>query len=265
MPRYAVNVSILFREHRYLERFAAARAAGFDAIETWWPAGVAHDDLVAAVRDAGVGVVLMNLDGGDLAAGSRGLLSDPAHEDAFRASLPDGIELARRLGARRVNALVGLAAAGMPRADQLALATANLRRVADAAAPHGIEVLIEAINTFENGPYLVSTTAQADALRRAADRPNVRLQYDAYHMQRMEGNLAATIERHLDVIAHVQIADCPGRHEPGTGEIAYPFLLDRLDRIGYQGRVALEYEAPEGDTLASLGWLPRAQRGAQAG
>jgi hydroxypyruvate isomerase len=258
--RYAVNVSILFTEHPYLERFAAARAAGFDAVETWWPDGVDGDDVAAAAADADVDVVLMNIPAGDMAAGDRGLLGDPAREAELAAGLEPAIALARRLGAPRVNALAGLAVPGMARDDQLALVAENLRRVADAAAPHGIEVLIEAINTLENGPCLVATTAEAEALRARVARPNVRLQYDAYHMQRMEGNLVDTITRHFDAIAHVQVADCPGRAQPGTGEINYPFVLERLAALGYDGYVALEYRAPDGDTLASLDWLPLAER-----
>jgi hydroxypyruvate isomerase len=258
--RYAVNVSILFTEHPYLERFAAARAAGFDAVETWWPDGVDPDDVAAAVADADLDVALMNIPAGDMAAGDRGLLGDPAREAELRAGLEPAIELARRIGAPRINALVGLAVPGLQRDEQLALVAENLRRVADAAAPHGIEVLIEAVNTIENGPYLIATTAAADALRERVGRANVRLQYDVYHMQRMEGNLVDTITRYLPAIAHVQVADCPGRNQPGTGEINYPFVLERLAALGYDGYVALEYRAPGGDTLASLDWLPAAER-----
>ena len=124
-------------------------------------------------------------------------------------------------------------------------------------------MLIEAVNTIENGPYLIATTAQAEALRATVDRPNVRLQYDVYHMQRMEGNLVATIDRHFHQIAHVQIADAPSRHQPGTGEIAYGYVLDHLERLGYAGYVGLEYKAPDGDTLRSLDWLEPARRAAR--
>jgi hydroxypyruvate isomerase len=261
--RFAVNISILFREHAYLDRFAAARAAGFDAVESWWPGGHDPAAVADAVADAGVAVALLNTDAGDMRAGDRGLLADPARERELAENLPVAIELARRIGAPRVNALVGLAVPGLDRADQLALVRQNLRRIAKAAEPHGIEVLIEAVNTIENGPYLVATTREAEALRASVDRPNVRLQYDVYHMQRMEGDLCATIERHLDRIAHVQIADAPGRHQPGTGEIAYEFVLGHLARIGYRGYVGLEYTAPDGDTLASIEWLPVERRGAR--
>ena len=264
MIRYAVNVSILFREMPYLERFAAARAAGFDAVETWWPSGVDHDEIVAAVEDADVDVVLMNLGAGEMASGDRGLLADPLRTEEFERNLPEALDLARRVRAPRVNALVGLALAGADRADQLRLVTTNLRRVADAASESGIAVLIEAINTIENGPYLVATSAEADALRRQVARSNVWLQYDAYHMQRMEGDVLQTIERYLEVIAHVQIADSPGRNQPGTGEIPYPSFLARLEALGYAGHVALEYQAPDGDTSASLEWLPRSLRSARA-
>jgi hydroxypyruvate isomerase len=261
--RYAVNVSMLFTELPFLERFAAVRAAGFDAVEMWWPRGADLDAVAAAITDAGVDVALMNLDGGDLEAGQRGLLADPRRDQQVSESITVGLAFAQRIGARRVNALVGLAVDDEPPGDQLQRVAANLRRIADAAAARGIRVLIEAINTIENGPYLVATTADADQLRRTVDRPNVRLQYDAYHMQRMEGNLTATVERYLAVIDHIQIADCPGRNQPGTGEIAYPFLLGRLATLGYDGYVGLEYRAATSDTTGSFAWLPREQRAAR--
>jgi hydroxypyruvate isomerase len=262
--RFAANISILFQEHAYLDRFAAARAAGFDAVESWWPRGEDPSDVAAAVAEADLDVALLNTDAGDMAAGDRGLLADPGRERELADNIPVAIELARRVGAARMNALVGLASPDMDRADQLALVRDNLRRIARAAEPHGIEVLIEAVNTIENGPYLISTTAQAEELRATVDRPNVRLQYDVYHMQRMEGNLIATIDRHFPQIAHVQIADSPSRHQPGSGEIAYGYLLDHLERLGYAGYVGLEYKAPDGDTLRSLDWLAPARRAARS-
>jgi hydroxypyruvate isomerase len=263
--RFAANISILFQEHAYLDRFAAARAAGFDTVESWWPQGADPSDVAAAITDANLDVALLNMGAGDMAAGDRGLLADPARERELAVNIPIAIELARRVGAPRLNALVGLASPDMDRVDQLALARDNLRRIARAAEPHGIEVMIEAINTIENGPYLIATTAQAEQLRAAVDRPNVRLQYDVDHMQRMEGNLISTIDRHFRHIAHIQIADSPFRQQPGTGEIAYGYVLGHLERLGYTGYVGLEYKAPDGDTLRSLDWLAPARRAARAG
>jgi hydroxypyruvate isomerase len=258
--RFAVNVSILFKEVPFLERFARARAAGFGAVEFWWPAGEDLGDVRAAVRDAGLAVALINFDAGDMPAGDRGLLSDPDRAQLFRDNVPVALELAQDLGCRRLNALVGLELAPERREEQLALARENVGWAADRAAEVGAEVLIEAVNTFENGPYLLHTTRQAAAFVRAVGRPNVTLQYDAYHMQRMEGNLVATLREHIGEIAHVQVADSPGRGEPGTGEINYPFVLAALEELGYDGYVGLEYNPTTAATEDSLGWLPEPVR-----
>lgn len=264
MPRFSINTSLLYAEVPFLERFVHAARAGFDTVEFWWPAADALASIEDAVRDAGVGVVLINFDAGDMAAGDRGLLSDPARVDAFRANVPVALALAERLGCRMLNALVGLELAGLGREEQLALGRENVAWAADEAAAIGASVLIEAVNTIENGPYLVSTTAEALAFVHAVGRPNVALQYDAYHMQRMEGNLAATLREHVSDIAHIQIADSPGRGEPGTGEINFDFLLRTIDELGYDGLVGLEYRPSGGSTDDSLAWLPREARAAGA-
>ncbi len=254
--RFCANVSMLFKEAPFLGRFERAARAGFRAVEFWWPAGEALDEVEAAIRAAGVEVVLFNFDAGDMAAGDRGLLSDADRAHGFRENVPVALGLARRVGCRRLNALVGLERAPAERDAQLALAAENVRWAADEAAPHGIDIMVEAVNTFENGPYLVATTRAAAAFIDAVGRPNVRIQYDAYHMQRMEGNLVPTITEYLPRIGHVQIADPPGRGEPGTGEISFPFVLAALDRLGYDGWVGLEYTPTTATTEASLAWMP---------
>jgi hydroxypyruvate isomerase len=251
--RFAANVSILFKEAPFLERFGRAAAAGLSAVEFWWPPEPL-DEVEAAIREAGLEVALFNFYAGDMPAGDRGLPSDPGRQHEFRENVPVALELAQRLGVRRLNALVGLDKGD--RAGRLNLAAENIAWAADEAAQIGAEVLIEAVNTFENGPYLVPTTKDALALVQTIDRPNVRLQYDAYHMQRMEGNLVATIEQFLPRIAHIQIADSPGRGEPGTGEIHYPFVLDAIDRLGYDGWIGLEYNPTTATTEESLAWMP---------
>lgn len=257
--RFSINISILFTEAPLLERFGLAARAGFGAVELWWPRGEDLGAVTAAARDAGVDTVLLNFDAGDMPAGDRGLLSDPDRHEAFRDNVPVALELANALGCRRLNALVGTQLPERTREEQIALAVDNVRYAADRAREQDAEVLIEAVNTFENGPYLLSRTADAAAFVREVDRPNVRLQYDAYHMQRMEGNLAATIRAHAADIAHVQIADSPDRHEPGTGEINYPYLFGVLEEVGYDGYIGLEYKA-RASTEESLSWLPREQR-----
>lgn len=254
--KFCANVSILFKDTPFLERFERAAAAGFGAVEFWWPAGESLDEVEDAIARAGLQVALFNFDAGDMAAGDRGLLSDPDRFERFRENVPVALSLAERLGCPRLNALVGLERSPAEREPQLELAAENVRFAADHAALLGIDITIEAVNTFENGPYLVHTTRQAAAFADRVDRPNVRLQYDAYHMQRMEGNLVATFEEFLPRIAHVQIADSPGRGEPGTGEINYPFVLDAIDRLGYVGWIGLEYNPTTQTTEESLAWMP---------
>lgn len=256
MIRFCANLSLLFGEVPFLERFARAARAGFDAVEFWWPSGEDLGQVEAAIADSGVEVVLFNLDAGDMAAGDRGLLGDPSRHDEFLANLPVALELADRVGCGQLNALLGLELPGMDAADQLELAAENLRFAAAQAAPADIRLLVEAINTFDNGPYLVSHTAAAADLIASVGRANVGLQYDVFHMQRMEGNLAETIRGHRELIGHVQIADCPGRGEPGTGEINFPFLFGVLEEIGYGGHVGLEYIPTTDRTEQSLGWMP---------
>ena len=261
--RFCANVSILFKEAPFLERFERARRAGFSAVEFWWPAEPL-DEVEAAIAEAGVSVALFNFFAGDMPAGDRGLLSDPDRADGFRANVPVALELAERLGCPRLNALVGLERAPGERARQLALAAENVRWAADQAAERGVDVLIEAVNTWENGPYLLATTRQAAAFVAGVDRPNVKLQYDAYHMQRMEGNLVATLTEFAPQIAHIQVADSPGRGEPGTGEINYPFVLDAVEALGYEGWIGLEYNPTTATTEESLRWLPHDRGGVVA-
>src|SRR3954452_1538575 len=244
--QFCANISLLFTEVPFLERFAAARSAGFDAVELWWPRGEDLDAVEAAVADAGVEVVLLNFDAGDMPAGDRGLFSDPARAAELEANLPVALAFADAIGCRRLNALLGF--------GSLDLARENVQRVADLAGEKTI--LIEAVNSFENGPYLLTNTRDSASFVRSTGRDNVRVQYDAYHMQRMEGNLLPTIAEHLDLIGHVQIADAPGRGEPGTGEIDYEYLLPKLDELGYDGWVGLEYK-PTGATVDTLSWMER--------
>jgi hydroxypyruvate isomerase len=259
--RFSANVSILFKDSPFLERFRRAADAGFTAVEMWWPRGEDLGAVEAAVRDAGVRVVLLNFDAGDMPAGDRGLLSDPARHHRFRDNVPVALDLARRLGCRRLNALAGHALADVDAEAQLGLAAANVAWAADQARDIGARVLIEAVNTFENGPYLLPTTRAAAAFVDRVGRENVALQYDAYHMQRMEGNLVATLREHLDRIAHIQVADSPDRGEPGTGEIDYAFVLGAVERLGYDGYVGLEYNPTTERTEDSLDWLPAPARG----
>ncbi|MDQ3911323.1 MAG: TIM barrel protein [Actinomycetota bacterium] len=258
--KFSANVSILFEEVPFVERFERAREAGFSAVEFWWPSGEDLGEVESAVRDAGLKVALFNFDAGDMPGGDRGLLSDPERTRQFRENVPVALELAKRLGCRRLNALVGHELEGMKREEQLELAQENSAFAADRASEHGTEVLIEAVNTFENGPYLLYTTVQAAEFVKSVERENVKLQYDVYHMQRMEGNLVATLREYIAKIAHVQVADSPGRGEPGTGEINYPYVFGALEDLGYDGYLGLEYNPTLPTTEESLWWLPKELR-----
>ena len=259
--RFSANVSILFKEVPLLERFGRAAEAGFRAVEFWWPAGVDLGEVERAVGEAGIEVALFNFDAGDMPAGDRGLVSDPDREEQFRENVPVALELARALGCRRMNVLAGHEIGGMSCEEQLGLARENVRFAAERAEEAGVTVMVEAVNTFENGPYLLYTTAQAVEFVRSVERENVRIQHDFYHMQRMEGNLVANLREHIGMIGHVQIADSPGRGEPGTGEIHHPYVLAALEDLGYDGFVGLEYNPTTPTTEESLDWLPRDLRG----
>ncbi len=260
--RFSANVSILFKEVPFLERFGRASEAGFSAVEFWWPSGEDLGEVERAIGDAGLTVALFNFDAGDMPNGERGLVGDPERVEQFRENVPVALDLAQRLGCRRMNVLAGHEKDGMGREEQLALARENVAFAADAAREANVTVMVEAVNTFENGPYLLYTTRQAVEFVKGVGRENVKIQHDFYHMQRMEGNLVATLRDNIGHIGHVQVADSPGRGEPGTGEIHYPYVLAELESLGYDGYVGLEYNPTTGTTEESFGWLPEELRGA---
>src|SRR5918997_1886632 len=259
--RFCVNVSILFKEVPFLERFRRAADAGFSAVEFWWPLGEDLGELEEAVKGAGLTDALFNCYAGDMPAGDIGLLSDPGRQEGFRENVPVALELAQGLGCSRLNALVGQEIAGMSREEQLDLARENVRWAAGRAAEYGVEVLVEAVNTFENGAYLLYRTDDAERFVASVGAANVKLQHDFYHMQRMEGNLEVTLRRHIGEIGHVQVADSPGRGEPGTGEIHYPYVFGVLEELGYEGYVGLEYNPTTERTEDSFAWIPQSLRG----
>jgi hydroxypyruvate isomerase len=259
--RFCVNVSILFKEAPFLERFGRVRDADFSAVEFWWPGGEDLDEVEGAIKEADLSVALFNFYAGDMPAGDRGLVSDPERQDQFRENVPVALELARSLQCGRLNVLVGHEGPGMSREERLNLARKNVAWAADQAAEQGVGVVVEAVNTFENGPYLLYTTQDAVEFVESVGRENVKLQHDFYHMQRMEGNLSVTLRRHIGGIGHVQVADSPGRGEPGTGEIHYPYLFGVLEELGYEGYVGLEYNPTTERTEESFAWIPEGLRG----
>jgi hydroxypyruvate isomerase len=253
--RFAPNLSLLWARQSFAERFERAARAGFTAVELWWPGDEAAKQIPDLIARWGLELALLNFDAGDMAAGDRGLASDPEQVRRLREHVPQALDIARACGCRRLNLLIGLRQERYSLAEQLRCAQENLVWTADQAAQAGVTVLVEAINSFENGPYLVTTTPAAARLIGEVDRPNVRIQYDCYHMQRMEGNLTATLDAYRDLIDHIQIADSPDRHEPGTGEINYRYVLDHIDRLGYTGYIGLEYRPSTAGVEESFGWL----------
>jgi len=253
MVKLAANLSMLFTELPFLDRFAAAADAGFGAVEFLFPYEHSPDEIVRALRTNRLELALFNLPAGDWAGGMRGLAALPGREAECRAGAALALDYARAAGCRRLHLMAGITAGLDPQACRAAM-VANLRHAAQLVEGDGIEILLEPINTRVDMPgYFHDTTAAALGLIAEAGCPNVKLQYDIYHMQIMEGDLARTIARLLPSIGHVQLADNPGRGEPGTGEIAYPWLLGHIDSLGYEGFVGCEYR-PVAGTAAGLGW-----------
>jgi len=265
MPKFAANLSFLFTDAPFPERFARALAAGFAGVEYLfpydWPAGEVADWLAAA----GAEQVLFNLPAGDWAAGERGLACLPGRRGEFAESVELALDYALQLDCQRLHCMAGLCPAGVADAELAATYIANLRHAADRLATIGATVTIEPINSRIDMPgYWLDDIGRALYLLDAIGRDNVKLQLDLYHAQIIQGDLARTLETNINRIAHIQIADNPGRHEPGTGEIQYPYLFDLLDRLGYAGWVGCEYK-PLTTTEAGLDWLPHPKAASRGG
>jgi len=253
MPRFAASLSMMFGELPLERRFAAAARAGFRGVEIQAPYDHDAGELARLAAEAGVEVVLINLPAGDAAAGDRGLAGMPGREAEFDAAVDRGLAYARALGCRRLHAMAGVPPVGASTEACEAVMVANLRRACAVAAAEGMTLLVEPINGRDMPGYLVSRQHQARRIVDTVAMANCRVQFDLYHCQNMEGDLARHLEAQLPVIGHIQIADNPGRNEPGTGEINYPFLFGMIDRLGWDGWVGCEYK-PRGDTAAGLGW-----------
>ncbi len=254
MPKFAANLTMLFNEVDFLERFGAAAAAGFTAVEYPFPYAYEHEALVERLQAHGLQQILHNLPAGDWGAGERGIGCHPDRVGEFQDGVGSTIEYAHALGCAQVNCLAGIAPNGVANDELQQTFVNNLRFAAGKLAEAGIMLLIEPINTRDIPGFYLRHTDQALSIIEEVGSDNLRLQYDIYHMQIMEGDLARTIEENLAVIGHIQLADNPGRHEPGTGEINYPYLLGHLDRIGYAGWVGCEYK-PRTTTAQGLGWV----------
>ncbi|MCC5884482.1 MAG: hydroxypyruvate isomerase [Halomonas sp.] len=254
MPKFAANLSMLFTEEDFLDRFKAAAEAGFKGVEYLFPYDYTAVEIRARLDEYGLTQVLHNLPAGDWGAGERGIACHPDRVEEFRAGVEKAIDYATVLGCKQVNCLAGIQPQGVSLEQARRTLVENLRYAAEKLAAAGILLLAEPINTRDIPGFFLNRTEQALAIFDEVGSRNLKLQYDIYHMQIMEGDLAPTIEKHLDRIAHVQLADNPGRHEPGTGEIHYPFLFAHLDRLGYDGWIGCEYK-PKTTTKEGLGWL----------
>jgi hydroxypyruvate isomerase len=253
MPRLAANLTMLFNEIDFLDRFAAAANAGFTGVEYLFP--YAYDSRVLRERLAAHGLTqaLHNLPAGNWSAGERGIACHPDRVAEFEAGVEQAIEYATALGCTRVNCLAGIAPPGVESTRARETFVRNLKYAAPRFNGAGIQLLIEPINTRDIPGFFLSRTDQAVEIIAEVGSDNLFLQYDIYHMQIMEGDLATRLERHRSLIAHIQVADTPGRHEPGTGEINFPFLLSFIDRLGYDGWVGCEYK-PAATTAGGLAW-----------
>lgn len=258
MIRFSANLSMLFTEYEFLERFAQAKQGGFNAVEFMFPYDYPKQRLRDALDSHELTHVLHNLPAGDWAKGERGIACLPARAAEFEDGVSSAIEYAKVLGNDKINCLIGKVPADVDKEKVDQTVIENLRFAAKSLAKEGIKLLVEPINPYDIPGFYLQGTRQALELIEQVGSDNLYLQYDVYHMQRTEGELAATIQKNLAKIGHIQIADNPGRHEPGTGEINYLYLLNYLDQIGYQGWIGCEY-VPKSTTSTGLGWLKQYQ------
>ncbi len=256
MPKFAANLTMLFTEVPFLDRFSRAADAGFKAVEFLFPYAYPAAQIKTRLEDCGLQLVLHNLPAGDWEAGDRGVACQPDRVEEFRDGIARAIDYAQALGVVQLNCLAGKAPPGVSEEHLRATLIGNLAYAAARLKGAGLRLLIEPVNTFDIPTFYLNRTAQAASVLAELAVDNVFIQYDIYHAQRMEGELAATMAKHLRQIGHIQLADNPGRHEPGSGEINYPFLFEYLDHAGYSGWIGCEYK-PATQTQAGLGWLQR--------
>ena len=254
MPRFAANLSMMFNEVPFPQRFAAAAAAGFKGVEFLFPYDHTPAEVAGWLQENHLENALFNMPPGDWANGERGIAALPGREDEFRAGVARAIEYAKALGTKRVHMMAGLIPQGADMDTHRKTYLNNLRHAARECAQAGVEVMLEPINGRDMPGYFLQTQDQAHALRKECGEPNVKVQFDFYHAQIMEGDLAMTLRRCFDGVGHVQIASVPTRNEPDDGEVNYPYLYKLLDELGYKGWVGCEYR-PRGRTEDGLGWL----------
>ena len=258
MPKFAANLTMMYGEFDFLDRFAAAAADGFKGVEYLFPYAYPKDVLAEKLATSGLEQVLFNMPPGDWDKGERGIACHPDRVGEFRDGIGLALDYASALGCKQFHPMAGLTPLGVAPARVRETYLSNLAYAAARAREAGLRVVIEPINTCDIPGFYLNTSRQALTIIDEVGADNLFLQYDIYHMQIMEGDLARTIETNLGRIAHMQLADNPGRNEPGTGEINYPFLFAHLDRLGYGGWIGCEYR-PKTNTRAGLGWLKTAR------
>ena len=254
MPKFAANLSMMFNEHDFPNRFAAAAKAGFDAVEFLFPYDYSPAEVAQWHKENNLKNVLFNLPPGDWAAGERGIAALPGRETEFRAGVAKAIEYALALGTPQLHMMAGLVPAGSDMAIHRKTYLENMKFAAQALAKHNLTLLLEPINTRDMPGYFLNTQVQAHELRVESGEPNVKVQMDFYHAQIMEGDLAETFKKYFKDIGHTQIASVPKRNEPDDGEVNYPYLYQLLDEMGYEGYVGCEYR-PKGKTEDGLAWF----------
>ena len=259
MPKFAANLSLMSNEHDFLDRFAAAASDGFSAVEFLFPYAFEAVELGRRLRDNGLRQVLFNAPPGDWAAGERGIASLPGRQDEFRRGIAQALEYAAILGNTRLHVMAGLRKENLEREHQRAVYLENLAYAAREAQDAGVTLLIEPINQRDMPGYFLTHQSEAQAICRELGVPNLAVQFDIYHCQVTEGDIAMTLRRDIGNIGHMQIAGVPDRHEPDLGELNYPYLFELVDDLGYDGWIGCEYR-PQAGTSEGLGWLKNWQR-----
>jgi hydroxypyruvate isomerase len=254
MPRFAANLSMMFNEVPFLDRFALAAKAGFKGVEFLFPYEHKAAEIAARLKDNGLQQVLFNAPAGDFAKGERGMAAIPGKQAAFRESIKLALEYASALTCPRLHIMAGLKPEGVAHDTLTAVYGANLAYAAEECAKAGVKPIIEPINHRDIPGFFLNTTDQAAAIIAAIGPEKLGLQFDLYHCQITEGDVVKRVEKHLPLIAHMQVADTPGRHEPGTGEVNWPFVFKTIDALGFRGWIGCEYR-PAGETLAGLSWF----------
>lgn len=254
MPKFAANLSMLFTDLPFLDRFAAASEAGFKAVEFLFPYESPVESVAAKVQEAGLHVALFNMPPGNWSAGERGIASHPGREQEFREGVDKALSYAGPLKVKKLHAMAGLVPQGADRDMCRDTLVQNLKFAAARLAEHGITLVLEAINTRDMPGYSVTTQQESFEICQAVNAPNFKMQMDLYHMQVMEGDIATKLKRYASHCGHIQIAGCPERNEPDTGEVRYEYLFRVIDAIGYDGWIGCEYR-PAGKTAEGLGWI----------